>query len=163
MGLGVWITTCPEAMGRGFGVIFETKAVSWDSDSEPGSPVSWDLTLDEASYFRASARPGQLGLRDAPHMVGSNGIVSMVKIVSLSARVENLKVKRKKVSYLNKEICQCFECFSDSYACERFTYPYICIVVSWLYSNKNLLLLTLFHFSFYVWLSVWIYIDRSTK
>ena len=46
--------------------------------------------------------------------------VSEVKIVGLS-RVENLKVKKIiKVSYLNLESRQCFECFSDSHACERF-------------------------------------------
>ena len=71
-------------------------------------------------------RSGQLGLRDAPRVVGSDGTVSIVKIVSLSPRVENLKVKKLiKVSYLNQESRQCFECFSDSYACESFTYPYI--------------------------------------
>ena len=52
--------------------------------------------------FRASARPGQLGLRDALRVVGSDGTVSIVKIVSLSPRVKNVKVKKEiKVLYLN--------------------------------------------------------------
>ncbi len=56
-----------------------------------------------------------------PRAVGSDGAVSIVKIVSLSPRVKNLKVKKViKVLYLNKE-SQCFECFSDSYAYECFT------------------------------------------
>ena len=39
---------------------------------------------------------------------------------------KNLKVKKViKVLYLNKESRQCFECLSDSYAYEHFTYPYI--------------------------------------
>ena len=40
--------------------------------------------------IRTWARPVQLGLRDAPHVVGSDGTVGIVKIVSLSPRVENL-------------------------------------------------------------------------
>ena len=47
--------------------------------------------------------------------------MSMVKIVSLSPRVESLKVKKViKVSYLNQESRPCFECFSDSYESEYF-------------------------------------------
>ena len=47
--------------------------------------------------------------------------ISIVKTVSLSPRVENLKVKKViKASYLNPESRQCFVCFSDSYSCERF-------------------------------------------
>ena len=69
-----------------------------------------------------------MDLRDAPCVVGSDVTISIVKIVylSLSPRVENLKVKTViKVSYLNQESRQCFECFSDPYAYEHFTYPYI--------------------------------------
>ena len=41
--------------------------------------------------------------------------------VCLSLRVENLKLKKViKVSYLNQESRQCFECFSDSYVFEHF-------------------------------------------
>ena len=73
--------------------------------------------------FRASARPGQLGLRDAPRVLGPDGTVSIVKIVSLSPRVENLKVKKViKVWYLN---CRESLVFRDSYAYERFTDLYI--------------------------------------
>ena len=45
--------------------------------------------------------------------------------VSLSPRVENLKVKKViKVSYLNYRESSVFR---DSYVYERSTYPYICI------------------------------------
>ena len=44
----------------------------------------------------------QLGLRDAPRVVGSDGTVSIVKIVCLSPRVEKTKLKVSiNVSYLN--------------------------------------------------------------
>ena len=47
-------------------------------------------------------RPGQLSLRDAPRVVGSDRTVSIVKIESLFPHVENLKVKKViKVPYLN--------------------------------------------------------------
>ena len=50
------------------------------------------------------------GLRDAPRVVGLDGTVNIVKIVSLSPRVENLNLKKViKVSYLNQESSQCFE------------------------------------------------------
>ena len=67
--------------------------------------VSWDLTLDEASWFLSRARPVQLELQDTPHVVGSDGIVGIIKIVS--PRVE-------KVSYLNQESRQCFAYFGIS-------------------------------------------------
>ena len=55
--------------------------------------------------------------------------VSIIKIVSLSPRVENLNLKKViKVSYLNQDSRQCFACFSDSSAYEhyeRFIHPYI--------------------------------------
>ena len=39
MWMGIGMTSCSEAMGRGFWVIFEKK-----------TPVGWDLRLDEASW-----------------------------------------------------------------------------------------------------------------
>ena len=61
--------------------------------------------------------------RDALRVVGSDGTVRIVKIVSLSPHVENLKVKKViKVSYLNSRESSVFR---DSFACERFTYVYI--------------------------------------
>ena len=52
------------------------RSVSWDFDSEPGSlEVSWDLNLGEASPA------GGYGMRCT--FVGSDGTVSIVKIVSL--------------------------------------------------------------------------------
>ena len=95
--------------------------------------VSWDLRQDEAGWFLSWARPFHLGVRDVPSIVGSDGTVSIVKIISLSLSLflyllvsKNLKIKKViKVSYLNQESRQCFECFSDSYAYERCTYPYV--------------------------------------
>ena len=87
--------------------------------------LSWDLNQGEASWFSnlGEARPGQLGLRDAPRMVVSDGTVSIVKIASLSPHVENLKVKKViKVSNLNYRESSVFQ---DSYAWERFTDQYI--------------------------------------
>ena len=51
-------------------------------------------------------------LGGAPRVVGSDGTVSLVRIVSLSPRVENLNLKKViKVSYLNQESRQCFVFF----------------------------------------------------
>ena len=84
----VWMTSCPESMGWGFWVIFEKK--QWVEIR----------TWAKRANFWASARPGQLGLRDAPRVVWSEGTVSIIKIVSLPPRVENLKVKKViKISY----------------------------------------------------------------
>ena len=118
----------PGSDGRGFLVILK-------------KGVCWDLNLDGTNWFSSSARPGQFPtglypinkypIRDTPRVVCLDGTVSIVKIVSLSSRVENLKVKKViKVSYLNQESRQCFECFSDSYACERLTHLYISIISS---------------------------------
>ena len=74
----------------------------------------------KSSYLRFEPRRVQLGLGGAPRVVGSDGTVSIVNTVSLSPRVENLKVKKViKVSYLNYRESTVFR---DSYACERFTY-----------------------------------------
>ena len=80
----------PRSNGLGILVIFE-KAVSWDLSL---GEASWFLSLGEASPV------GAYGMRRA--FVVSDGTVSIVKIVSLSPRVENLKVKKViKVLYLN--------------------------------------------------------------
>ena len=89
MRLGMWMTSYPEAMGWGFWVIFEKEQLVeiWN----------WAKRVD----FWASAKPDQLGLRDAPRVAGSDGTISIVKIVCLSLLVsKNLKVKKViKVSY----------------------------------------------------------------
>ena len=100
MGLGMWKTSCPEAMGWGFRVIFEKKAVSWDPN------------LDESSWVYEMRRTWW----------GSDGTVSIVKIVSLSPRVEKPKSREGNKSFVPER---------DSYAYERSTYPYtshICII-----------------------------------
>ena len=97
---------------------------SWDSDSGPGSPED----------LRSEARRVQLGLRDAPRMVRSDGTVSIVKIVYLSPRVENLKVKKViKVSYLNYRESSVFRvffgflCIWTFHVYVYFIYLYRCI------------------------------------
>ena len=109
--------------------------------------VSWDLSLDEASWFLNLGEASPVcGRRDERTFVGSvswdsdfgpriqlgswlkNDVetVSIVKIVSLSPRVGKLKVKKKKV---NKRFVPeqrkslVFRVFRDFY--EHFTYPYI--------------------------------------
>ena len=58
-----------------------------------------------------------------PRVVGSDGTVSIVKIVFLSRCVENLKVKKViKVSYLNQESRQCSECFFFLFLCIQMLY-----------------------------------------
>ena len=68
--------------------------------------VNWDSKLDEGVDFWTWVRPVQLGLRDATRVVKSGGTVSIVKIVSLSPRVENLTVKKFRT--WTKESRQCF-------------------------------------------------------
>ena len=101
-GLGMWMTSWAGILGY-----FEKKAVTWDL--EP--------------------RRVQLGLRGArAPVVGSDRTVSIVKILCLSTRVENLKVKKViKVSYLNQESRQCFVgflCMWTFLYIRNFTYPY---------------------------------------
>ena len=87
--------------------------------------VSWDPNLDESSWdcgvharllgqwveirrwmkrvdFLIWARLGQLGLRDAPRVVGSDGTVSVVEIVSLSPRVEKPKSQEGNKSFVSE-------------------------------------------------------------
>ena len=85
----------PGSDGLGFLVILKKKQLV----------EIWNWT----SELRSEPRRDQLGLGGPLRIVGSDGTVSIVKIVSLSPRVENLKVKKViKVSYLNKESRQYF-------------------------------------------------------
>ena len=111
MWLGMWMMSCPEAMG-------------WDSW------VFWKKQLVEIWTYtgrvgiRIWVRPVQLFAAGCARVfwvselrADAGQTVSIVKIVSLSPRVENLKVKKViKFSYLNQGSRQCFECFSNSYA-----------------------------------------------
>ena len=80
----MWMTSCPEAMGWGFWVIFEKKQLVeiW----------SWTKRVD----FWAGRGHSSYGLRDARALLGQMG-------VSLSLLVlKNLNLKKViKVSYLN--------------------------------------------------------------
>ena len=63
--------------------------------------------------------------------VGSDGTVSIVKIVSLSPRIEKPKSQEGNKSVV-PELPRVVSVSRDSYAYERFTYQSICIVVLWL-------------------------------
>ena len=81
---GVWMTSCQKAMGWEFWR-FLKKAINWDLTM---AEASWDLSLGEASWFLSlgDASPvGAYGMRRA--FVGSEGTVSIVKIVCLSLLV----------------------------------------------------------------------------
>ena len=132
---------------------FWKKAVSWDLMLDE---ASWHLNLGEASWFLdlGEASPaGDYGMHRAfigsvswdsdsgPRVPPGNWLknkvetVSIVKIcVSLSV-VRKPKVKKKliNISYLNYRESSVFR---DFYASEHFTYPYICIVVSWIYNHR---------------------------
>ena len=99
---GVWMTSCPEAMGWEFGDFLKKQLVEiW----------LW-------------AGPVQLG---PVQTVSDIGTVSIAKIVSLSPRVEKLKVKKlKNVSYLSNGELSVFRISP---------HLYICIVVLWLYNT----------------------------
>ena len=82
------MTSCPEAMGWGFGNLKKT--------------VSWNLSLDEASRFSelAEARPVVCGA--VSHVVGSDGKVRIERnCVSLSVLMsKNLKLKKVNKSFV---------------------------------------------------------------
>ena len=73
------MTSCPEAMGLGFGVIFENKQLV--------EIRTWAKRVD----FWTCARPVQLWTTGCSRVVGSDGTVSTVEIVFLSPRVEKPK------------------------------------------------------------------------
>ena len=78
--------------------------------------VSWDLKLDEASWFLDL---GEGSLQDAPRVVGSYGAVSILKIVSLSSCWKPKSQEGNK-SFVPEP--RESSVFRDSYACERSTY-----------------------------------------
>ena len=100
------MTSCPEAMG-------------WDSQWFWIKAVSWDLDLDEASWFLGEAGPVMdCGVRTRVGWVSElraddGRTVSIEKLcVSLSPCVEKLNLKKViKFSYLNQESRQCFVFF----------------------------------------------------
>ena len=103
MWLGMWMTSCPEAMSRDSWVFWKKQLVEiWE----------WMKWVG----IRIWARPVWLFAAGCTRVcwfsvlrADAGRTVSIVKIVSLSPRVENLKVKKViKVLYLNQESCQCF-------------------------------------------------------
>ena len=83
-------------------------------DFEKKKAVSWDSGLGESSCR----------LWDASRVVESDGTVSIVKIVSLSPRVEKPKSQEEgNKSFVPEQ--RKSSVFRDSYAYERSTYPYI--------------------------------------
>ena len=142
-------------MGWGFWVIFEKKAVSWDSDLSEFSWVygvrahcgvrsnSWDSDLGETSWFLSLGEARPVGSMRCTTRGWVRWNSQIVKIVTFSPRVENLKVKKvMKVSYLsNRESLVCwvffgFLCMWTFYVSVYFTYlniSHICILVlSWI-------------------------------
>ena len=118
------MTSCPEAMGWDSWVFWKKQLVEiWDwtkrvGDSNLGETSPVVCCVGWVSELRADA----------------GRTVSIVKIVSFSARVENLEVKKViKVSYLNQESRQCFAHFripmyvNSLHICMFHTF------VSWLY------------------------------
>ena len=94
----MWMTSCPETMGWGFWVIFEKKRLveiwSWTKRVD-------FLDLGEASPVGSTRCAARGGVRWNNH--------HSKNCVSLSPRVENLKVKKViKVSYPNNESRRCF-------------------------------------------------------
>ena len=122
MGLGKWMTSCPEAMGWDSWVFWKKQLVDiWDWTKRVG--------------IRIWARLVQLIAAGCAHVcwvselrADARRTVSIVKIVSLSPRVENQKVKTViKVSNQNQESRQCFALFLCIWTFFRsvyFTYPY---------------------------------------
>ena len=97
-----------------------------------GLRILGDFWKKKISELRSEARRVQLGLQHVPRVMGSDGTVSIVKIVSLSPRVEKLKVKKLiKVSYLNYRESSMFRvffgflCMWTFYVSVYFTDPYI--------------------------------------
>ena len=125
IGLGMWMTSCPEAM-------------SWDSYWFWIKAVSWDLDLDKASWFFGPGRGHWVcGLWDAHSRWLSQWVESWRwmnsqyrKIASLFSRIENLNLKKViKVSFLYQENRQCFEAISG----------FLCIFhifISWSYFGE---------------------------
>ena len=75
--------------------------------------VSWDLTLDKASWFLSLGKASPVGAyRMRRTFVGSDGMVSIVKIVCLSlSSCRKTKLKKSNVSYLNYRESSVFRVF----------------------------------------------------
>ena len=125
--LGMWMTSCPEAMVMD-SLLFWIKA------------VSWDLDLDEASWFFGPEwGQSSYGLRSVHARWLSQWVESWRwknsqhrKIVSLSPRVENLNLKKViKVSYLYQKSHQCFVFFGFRVYISRIRI----LVLSWICYN----------------------------
>ena len=124
MRLGMWMTSCPETMGWDSWVFWKKQWVEiWTSTSPVGTAgcacVCW------VSELRAD--------------IGRT--VSIVEIVSLHPRVENLKVKKViKVSYMNQGVVSVSIVFSDSYAlCTVYIFVFFLgpILVNMLHSGLS--------------------------
>ena len=134
MWLGMWMTSCPEAMG-------------WDSLWFWIKTVSWDSELDEASWFFGPGR-GQwvCGLRGALARWLSQWVKGWRwtnsqyrKIVSLSPHDENLNLKKViKVSYQYQESRQCFVFFGFLCVWTLWTFLHIRIFHALIYGYVTL-------------------------
>ena len=101
MGLGMWMTPCPEAMGWGFGYLKKR--------------ISWDSTLEEGSRFLIWARPDQ-GSTGWLHIGWVSELraddvrtVSIIRnYVFLFLMLKNLKFKKVNKSFVPQPI-SCFQ------------------------------------------------------
>ena len=105
MGLGMWITSCPEAMSWGF----------WDLKKA----LSWDLDLDEASWFSELTEARPVGVYGMPTCWLSQWVESWWCTISQHRKklcfsllmLKNLKLKKVNKCFVPEPI----SCFSDSY------------------------------------------------
>ena len=84
----MWMTSYPVAMGWGFSGIFE-KSSYLRFEAGRSRLIFWTWV-----------RPVHLGLWDAPRVMGSDGTVSIVEIVSLSPCVEKPKSQEGNKSFV---------------------------------------------------------------
>ena len=74
------------------------------------------------------------GMRRA--FVGSDGTVSIEKLCLSLSSCRKPKSQEGNKSFVPEQR-ESSSVSRDSYACERFIYLYICIVVSWLYNRHS--------------------------
>ena len=91
--------------------------------------------FEKSSLLRFGPGRVQLGLRDVLRMVGSDGTVSIVKIVSLSPRVEKRKSQEGNKSFVPEP--KESSVFRGIPIYVYFTYMNISHIVLWLYYTSS--------------------------
>ena len=121
IGLGMWMTSCPEAMGWGF---WDLKRNSWDLDSDE---ASWFLELAEARAVWVYGMPARWLSQWVKSWRCTNSQHSKKLCVSLLMS-ENLKLNKVNKSFVPEPI----SCFSDSYTRMNII-NVLCMWISWSY------------------------------